>query len=366
MRKQLLVYPLIVIAVTLVFLSINLSRMDSGAYDSALQVINADGSSLRRITDYGNIEKAAWSPDGSRIAFLFSPRGDRAGNDLYVMSPDGSNKIKLNKYISGSIKEFDWSPDSSQIVFTSSAIDDSPPTGGDNQGTYIVNADGTNLNQIDNREIHLINWSPDGSRIAFRAGSVGRHELYAMSPDGSNVTQLTDFSSYDSNIIPLLHWSPDGSRIAFNVIHDTGELFVIDSDGSNPVRIVPGDGHRGVIGWTPDSSKVLFLQQYSGGMDIHIIDADGSHEINLTANLDDAVGDPMLSPDGQRLLFSSDRNDLSDNGINNLDIYVMDIDGSALARLTRYQRSNYSNEGGAWAPDGGKILFETRRYPTAN
>jgi TolB protein len=338
--------------------------MDSGAYDSALQVINADGSGLKRLTDYGNIEKAAWSPDGSRIAFLFSPVGDWAGNDLYVMSPDGSNKIKLNRYISGGIKEFDWSPDSSQIIFTSSAIDDSPPIGGGNQSTYIINTDGTNPKQlIDDREIHLINWSPDGNRIVFREGSVGRHELYTMNPEGSNVIQLTDFSSYDSNIIPLLHWSPDGSRIAFNVIHDTTELFVIDSDGSNPVIIVSDDGHRGVIGWTPDSSKVLFLQQYSGGMDIHIINADGSNETNLTANLDDVIGDPMLSPDGQRLLFSSDRNDLSDNGINNLDIYVMDIDGSVIMRLTRYQRSNYSNRGAIWAPDCSKILFETRRHP---
>jgi len=366
MRKQLLVYPLIVIVITLVLLSINLSRMDSGASDSALQVINADGSSLRRLTEYDNIEKAAWSPDNSKIAFLFASRTDWASDDLYVMSADGSHKIKLNKSISGDIEEFDWSPDSSQIVFTSSATDDSHPASEGNQSTYIINADGTNLKQIDNREIHLINWSPDGSRIAFRAGSVGRHELYTMNPDGSNVIQLTDFSSYDSNIIPLLYWSPDGSKIAFSVIHETDELFVIDSNGSNPVRVVSDDGHRGVIGWTPDSSKVLFLQQDSGGMAIHIIDTDGSNETNLTANLDDVIIDLMLSPDGQRLLFSSDRNDLSDNGIDNLDIYVINIDGSALTQLTHYQRSNYSNKGAIWSPDGSKILFETRRYSTAN
>jgi len=366
MRKQLLVYPLIVIAITLVLLSINLSRMDSGASDSALQVINADGSGLKRLTEYGNIEKAVWSPDSSQIAFLFSPRGDWASDDLYVMSAYGSHKIKLNKSISGDIEEFDWSPDSSQVVFTNRTTDDLHPTSEGNQSTYIINADGTNLKQIDNREIHLINWSPDGSRIAFRAGNVGRHELYTMNLDGSNVTQLTNFSSYDSNIIPLLYWSPDGSKIAFSVIHETDELFVIDSNGSNPVKVVSDDGHRGVIGWTPDSSRVLFLQQDSGGMDIHIIDTDGSNEANLTANLDDVIMDPMLSPDGQRLLFSSNRNDLSDNGINNLDIYVMDIDGSVLTQLTHYQRNNYSNRDAAWSPDGNKILFETRRHSTVN
>ncbi len=256
----------------------------------------------------------------------------------------------------------DWSPDSSQIVFTNRVTDDWHPTSGGKWSIYIINADGTNLKQlIDDQEAYLINWSPDSSQIAFRSGNVGGHELYTISPDGSNVTRLTDFSSYSSSVIPIFYWSPDGSKIAFSVILETSEVFIINSDGSNPVKIMSDDGHRGVIGWTPDSGKVLFLQQNSGETDIHIIDTDGSNETNLTANLDDFTIDPILSPDGQRLLFSSDRNDYSDNGISNLDIYVMNIDGSTLTQLTRYKRQNYSNTDAAWSPDGSKILFFTIR-----
>ena len=367
MRRQLIVYTLVVIAVAAIIIAINFKLLagisEQGRSDNAIYVMNADGSGPRRLTEYGNVEKAAWSPDSNRIAFLFRSKGLRAGDDLYVMSADGSRKIKLNGNISGSVMGFDWSPDSSQIVFAIRLTDGF--TSGSNQGTYIINADGTNLKKlICDRDVNFMKWSPDGGQIAFRVDNDRRHELYTMSPDCSDINRITDFSSYNSDIIPIFYWSPDGSKIALNLIHVTNELLVIDRNGSDSVKIVSGDELRGIIGWTPDSSKILFLQQNSEEMDIHIIDADGSSEANLTANLDDSITDPMLSPDGGRLLFSSGRNDYSNNEITNLDIYVIDIDRSALVQLTRHQRNNYSNRGAIWSPDGSKILFLTIRNST--
>jgi Tol biopolymer transport system component len=366
-RKQLLVYPLIIIVIAAALLATNLKSLritpNYERSDSAIQVMNADGSGQKRLTAYGDVDSAAWSPDGRQIAFLLNPGGDRAGNNLHVMNADGAQKITLTDNISGSVEGFDWAPDSRQIVFTNRVIDDSQPHNRGSQSTYRINVDGTNLKQLmDDREIHLLKWSPDGSRIVIRSGNDGRHELYTMNPDGSNVTQLTDFSAYSSNVIPIVYWSPDGRKIAFNVIDGVDELFIMNSDGSRPVEIVPNDGHRGIIGWTPDSGKILFFQQDSGARDIHIVDIDGSNEINLTANSDDSIGEPMLSPDGRRLLFSSGRFDDSDNEIPNYDIFVTNIDGSALTQLTHHQRNHYTNESAIWSPDGSLIIFFTIRY----
>ncbi len=110
MRRQLLVYSLIAITIGVVLFATNFKLLggisEYGGADNAIHVMNADGSSVKRTTSYGQNSMAVWSPDSSKIAFLFSPRYDRDGDDLYVMSTDGVDKVKLNDTISGSVKGF--------------------------------------------------------------------------------------------------------------------------------------------------------------------------------------------------------------------------------------------------------------------
>jgi TolB protein len=79
-------------------------------------------------------------------------------------------------------------------------------------------------------------WSPHGQKIAFGSNFDGNDEIYVMARDGSNVTRLTHTpaTEYYSS------WSPDGRKIAFSSNRDQEhdyQIFVMDADGSNPVRI---------------------------------------------------------------------------------------------------------------------------------
>ena len=86
---------------------------------------------------------------------------------------------------------------------------------------------------------------------------------------------------------------------------------------------------------------------YDDGVDIRTINPDGSGDLQLTT---DPVPDwdPEWSPDGQRILFTSIRDDLA------LQVYVMNADGTGQMRLTQPPEQAY---GPAWSPDGQRIVF---------
>jgi Tol biopolymer transport system component len=121
-----------------------------------LAVINADGSerrslgasALQKLLGMGGGEEPAWSPDGERIAYVFSRSEDN--EEIYVMASNGSERTRRLTDIPGH--------------------DHWPPT-----------------------------WSPDGNRIAFTSdGTEGNPEIYVMNSDGSGLTKLTDDPANDA------------------------------------------------------------------------------------------------------------------------------------------------------------------------
>ena len=130
-------------------------------------------SSEKRVlpTDSGKDPwRPAWSPDGSRIAFL--------SNGLYVTNVDGSGETKLADADGPPTPK--WSPDGRQILF-----------GRDDQ-IYLINADGSGERRLTHsawgEQFDAPVWSPDGSRIAFLRGrfsSFAENDVWVMKADGS-------------------------------------------------------------------------------------------------------------------------------------------------------------------------------------
>ncbi len=111
-----------------------------------------------------------------------------------------------------------------------------------------MNADGSSQIKLTNNSAHdeHPSWSPDGSKIAFTSKRDGNYEVYVMNADGSGQTRLTTnpntgFAGNIGNYRPS--WSPDGSKITFesarHVINEDGnhEIYVMDADGSNQIRL---------------------------------------------------------------------------------------------------------------------------------
>jgi Tol biopolymer transport system component len=256
----------------------------------------------------------SWSPDGTRIAFT-SRRGHAV--DIYVMDADGSNPVNLTQH-----PAFDsspsWSPDGARIAFSSDRDLPEPFSG-----------------------------NPDNPSLFGRfAGNVLTDaDIYVMDADGAGVVRLTDAPGLDH----FAAWSPDGSQIAFASNRDrepeTGEpnfeIYVMDADGSNPVRLTNAPGRDISPAWSPDGQRIAFSSERDGGIcDIYVMDADGSNPVNLTHYPSCDLA-PSWSPDGQRIAFCSWRGGLQ--------IVAMDPDGSNQIQLTHGPNAGWPT----WSPVAG-------------
>jgi len=96
--------------------------------------------------------------------------------------------------------------------------------------------------------------------------------------------------------------------------------------------------------------KIAFVSGRDGNAEIYIMNIDGSGVTRLTNNLADDYS-PCFSPDGSKIAFESNRD-------GNLEIYIMNVDGSEQTRLTNYPEEDM---GPCFSPDGSKIVFSAWR-----
>jgi TolB protein len=201
--------------------------------------LGIDGSDLRRITDNNFWDLyPAWSPDGSRVAFL-SQRDSSLG--IYVMNADGGDVRPL--YDSSSHEaDIDWM--GGQIVFTKDS------------SIWIMQDDGSGVRQMTNPP---------------KAGEWGNANL--------------PFGDYDPRI------SPDGARVIFERLvndrspHGNYDFFVVDTAGSNEFQLSHLGYSQGLAGWSSSGDQILYILaaiDAAGQYDLHLMNTDGTGNRNIT------------------------------------------------------------------------------------
>jgi Tol biopolymer transport system component len=242
--------------------------------------INSDGSELTNLThSQEKDEEFALSRDGMTIAV----KGIRSFKFIDHANPDNTREIDLT---SGSEEYFSWSPDDTRLLFHNKK-----------DGAWqvwTVNVDGSELQQLTEAKHNMRPvWSPDGSRIAFESTRDGSREIYVMNVDGSGETRLTFSEGADiRNVQPA--WSPDGSKIAYVSDQDgDSELYVMNADGTSPVQLTDNSAWEFLPSWSADGSQIAFVRDELGepmffdvwGGDLYVINADGTGEMQLAADL---------------------------------------------------------------------------------
>jgi Tol biopolymer transport system component len=152
--------------------------------------------------------------------------------------------------------------------------------------------------------------------------------------------------------------TPGGSyRIALMTNRDpnasTGawEITSMNSDGSI-VALTSNTFFDGYPVWSPDGQKIVFTSDRDGALNLYVMNQDGSNVVRLTTTAAPAQDRfPTWSPDGIRILFESNRTGSSE-------IYVMNADGSNVIRLTNNTTGDNAPH---FSPDGSKIVFITNR-----
>jgi Tol biopolymer transport system component len=204
-------------------------------------------------------------------------------------------------------------------------------------------------------------------KIAFvrRDADADNSDIYVMDEEGAHETRLTRTPQQEWGPV----WSPDRKKIAFS--RNQGNVYVMDADGSGQDYLT--DGSSPV--WSPDGRKLAFITQRTG---LSVMNADGTNLTQLQTKpstppvetYETTLGNPVWSPTGNKLAFGRYterlRSDYSGGMVSGgpveglTGIYLINVDGTGLCKLTGSHEEESEAMVPAWSPDGGKIAFQDK------
>lgn len=274
-----------------------------------LYLANEGGTTVQELvnpplsTGNGVMADQAWSPDGNFIAFNISSR--QGGVEMFILDVAATLDdptlqpvwFNVGKIFS-STDSISWQP-----VITEETLAERPPqpyeglvaftsaVENGNLDIYTMRPDGSGLTNLTKNPAHDVDpyWSPDGKRIAFLSDRAGYMQIFTMNADGSDVFQVTrreaehDFQGLlggDGN-----PWSPDGSKLAFLERTSDGKqiIYTIGANGWSGLPLVYPPGNYSSLSWSPDGGHIAYIEfSEDTAPKIHVTSADGNDTVILT------------------------------------------------------------------------------------
>ena len=172
-------------------------------------------------------------------------------------------KIFTYEFLTGEIREIDTgfaidcnndhvlSPDNTQIAVSHFTNEDATSR------IYILPLSGGTPSLVTEKgQSYLHGWSPDGKRLAYCAERCGQYDIYTISVNGGEETQLTNEPGLDDGP----EYTPDGTHIWFNSTR-TGlmQIWRMESDGSNPTHMVKEEANCWFPHISPDGQWITYI-----------------------------------------------------------------------------------------------------------
>ena len=236
-----------------------------------------------------------------------------------------------------------------------------------NYEIYAMNSDGTGQVRLTNNPGADSSpaFSPNGRKIAFISQNPSPTfaiNIKLMNADGTNQIELTQLALSNSQNIWREYeprsqsWSPDGGKIAFD---DAGEIFTVSIDGSNRTNLTNYPANDKAPAWSPDGARILFTSSRVGYLTMHTMNAaDGSDVQVLPSQFYFWDVSPDWSPTGDKIVFVELSEDIQPR------IYTANADGTN-RQVFDGTGLGFSGERNKpkWSPDGAKIVFHHWKYP---
>jgi Tol biopolymer transport system component len=302
-------------------------------------------ANIRQLTFGGENAEAYWSNAGDRIVFQ-STRPPYTADQIFTMAPDGSDVRRVSTGTGRTTCAW-FLPGDRRVLFSSTHwASPEPPAPPDRSQGYtwgVFHSYELTTAAVDGGDVRRLTDSPgydaeavgdrQGKRIVFTSSRDGDLDLYTMALDGTDVRRLTTTVGYDGGAV----WSPDGTRIAWRAQHPTDEA------GREEFRALLGKG---------------LVRPHA--LELWVMDADGSNARRVTSNGKANFG-PWFTPDGERLLFSSN---LGDPKGRSFDLYLVRLDGTGLERVTYFSTDDHDDFDGfpMISPDGKRLLWCSNRH----
>ncbi len=275
----------------------------------------------------------AKAPNTAKIVFATAGVGEN--RDIYLMNPDGSEKVNLTKHRADDISPV-WSPTGEHILFTS----DREQKAWGTWDLYLMEPDGSNVRKVfDKWKIRRSpTWSPDGKRIAYSYGEIGNSLLYIGTIDGKEEERVA------IGYTPV--WSPDGTEIIFRSgALDKPRRFSLLKVRTNRQTFFPFPKEPKWVrypAWSPLGDKLAFSwhnrvevrREDFKLVTIYIVNRDGTGLQQVIEEGRRAVN-PVWSPNGSELLYNA-----IDTNID-MQIYKISLDTGVSVRLTDGESWSY-------------------------
>jgi Tol biopolymer transport system component len=219
-----------------------------------------------------------------------------------------------------------------------------------------------------------LNCPPKPKREGAYRWALDDYDLFSVKIDGQQMQRLTSTPGYDAEATV----SPDGKTIVWTSMRDGDlDIYAMNLDGTHVRRLTDEVGYDGGPFFSPDSKRIVYrashpidaqdIDSYKallaqslvqpGQLEIYVMNADGSGKRQVTANGASNFA-PYFHPDGKRIIFSSNVETRSVEGRPAFHLYLVKDDGNGLERVT-YE--GLFNSFPMFSPDGKKLVWVSNR-----
>ena len=299
------------------------------------------------------LSRPAWSSDGASLACVARPAPNRASLIIVSIATGASRNVPLPG--DGAVFDLSWSVDGKQFAFVRSPAG----LGADVTQLWIARAsDGESVPVTDGRtNVRGPSWSGDGRWLYYAANHDGGMDLWRRQVAGLSAVGVAQRVTTGMDVRQWT-WTPDRTKAAYSKGRRVANVWRVPVLSDRPAtwgdatQVTFDQAFIEFVDLSPDGRRLLVSSDRSGNQDIWMFSVDGGQPQQVTR---DPTPDwsPRWSPDGTQIAFYSFRS-------GNRDVWVMPLAGGTARPLTTDRGPDNAP---SWSPDGQSIAFFCMHEP---